>query len=137
MCTSLKAPVRRHDRPGDGHGRFQETPTGEQTRVRSLQAGRRTVLGDLINEYRQAAPCQRNRRSRSKSSFEAVQLQGLVMMAVSPLSARIATGRGPKTTPMLGAVIVATGYGLSTVPMSAIWRLVLVSCIVGAGVGFA
>jgi MFS family permease len=59
------------------------------------------------------------------------------MMSVSPLSARISTGRGPKTTLMLGAVIVATGYGLSTVLMSAIWQLVLVSCIVGAGAGFA
>jgi MFS family permease len=63
--------------------------------------------------------------------------QGLVMMVVSPLSARISTARGPKLTLMLGALIVALGYGLSTVLMSTIWQLVLVSSIVGAGVGFA
>jgi MFS family permease len=63
--------------------------------------------------------------------------QGLVMMAVSPLSARISAARGPKTTLMLGALVVATGYGLSTLMMSTIWQLVLVSCIVGAGIGFA
>jgi MFS family permease len=63
--------------------------------------------------------------------------QGLVMMAVSPLSARISAARGPKTTLMLGALVVATGYGLSTLMMATIWQLVLVSCIVGAGIGFA
>jgi hypothetical protein len=38
---------------------------------------------------------------------------------------------------MLGAVVVAAGYGLGVVMMSAIWQLVLVSCVIGAGVGFA
>jgi MFS family permease len=63
--------------------------------------------------------------------------QGLVMMAVSPLSARISAARGPKTTLMLGALVVAAGYALSTLMLSAIWQLVLVSCIVGAGIGLA
>jgi MFS family permease len=63
--------------------------------------------------------------------------QGLVMMAVAPLSARISAARGPKTTLMLGALVVATGYGLATLMMSTIWQLVLASCIVGAGIGFA
>lgn len=63
--------------------------------------------------------------------------QGLVMMAVSPLSARISAARGPKTTLMLGALVVAAGYGLSTLMMSTIWQLVLVTCVVGAGIGFA
>lgn len=63
--------------------------------------------------------------------------QGLVMMAMSPVSARISAARGPKVTLMLGAVFVATGYGLNTVLMSAIWQLVLASCIVGTGIGLA
>jgi EmrB/QacA subfamily drug resistance transporter len=63
--------------------------------------------------------------------------QGLVMMVVSRFSARISAARGPKVTLMLGAVVVAAGYGLSIVLMSAIWQLVLVSCVIGAGVGFA
>jgi MFS family permease len=62
---------------------------------------------------------------------------GLVMMAVAPLSAAISRARGPKTTLMLGALIVAAGYGTNILLMSQIWHLVLASGIVGAGVGFA
>ncbi|MFF2330686.1 MULTISPECIES: MFS transporter [unclassified Streptomyces] len=63
--------------------------------------------------------------------------QGLVMMAVAPFSARISRARGPKVTLMLGALTVAAGYLLNIVLMSEIWQLVLVSCIIGAGVGLA
>ncbi|TDD51633.1 MFS transporter [Saccharopolyspora elongata] len=62
---------------------------------------------------------------------------GLVMMAMAPLSARISTARGPKTTLMLGAVVVAAGYVLGIVLMSAVWQLVLVSSVIGAGIGLA
>ncbi|MFG2352221.1 MFS transporter [Streptomyces sp. NPDC048521] len=63
--------------------------------------------------------------------------QGLVMMAMAPVSAVITKSRGPKITLMIGAVIVAAGYGLNIVLMSEVWHLVLVSCVIGAGVGFA
>ncbi len=33
--------------------------------------------------------------------------------------------------------MVAAGYGINIVLMSAVWQLVLVSCIVGAGIGLA
>ncbi|MEU1511167.1 MFS transporter [Streptomyces sp. NPDC005811] len=62
---------------------------------------------------------------------------GLVMMATAPLSALVSGARGPKTTLMIGAVIVAAGYGLGIVLTHAVWQLVLVSCVVGAGIGFA
>ena len=62
---------------------------------------------------------------------------GLVMMATAPLSALISKARGPKVTLMLGAVVVAAGYGLGVAFMSAIWQLVLVSAVIGAGIGFA
>ncbi|MGK3201567.1 MFS transporter [Amycolatopsis sp. MEPSY49] len=62
---------------------------------------------------------------------------GLVMMALAPVSARITATRGPKTTLMLGAVVVAAGYALGIVLMSATWHLVLVSCVIGAGIGLA
>ncbi|MGW6923564.1 MFS transporter [Streptomyces sp. NPDC054950] len=62
---------------------------------------------------------------------------GLVMMATAPLSALISKARGPKVTLMLGAVVVAAGYGLNIVLMDAVWELVLVSCVIGAGIGFA
>ncbi|MGW1712612.1 MFS transporter [Streptomyces sp. NPDC002156] len=63
--------------------------------------------------------------------------QGLVVMITAPLSANISKARGPKFTLMVGAVIVAAGYALNIVLMSEIWELILVSCIIGAGIGFA
>ncbi|MGW4529173.1 MFS transporter [Amycolatopsis sp. NPDC004378] len=62
---------------------------------------------------------------------------GLVMMALAPVSARITATRGPKTTLMLGAVVVAAGYALGIVLMSATWQLVLVSSVIGGGIGLA
>ncbi len=63
--------------------------------------------------------------------------QGLVMMAFAPVSAAITKSKGPKITLMIGAVVVAAGYGLNIVLMSEVWHLILVSCVIGAGVGFA
>ena len=62
---------------------------------------------------------------------------GVVMMAMAPLSARVSSSRGPKVTLMLGAAVVAVGYALSIVMMTALWQLVLVSSIIGAGIGLA
>ena len=62
---------------------------------------------------------------------------GLVMVAMAPISARITDTKGPKTTLMAGAVIVAAAYGLGAVFMSDIWQLVLVSALMGAGIGLA
>ncbi|MEU9594709.1 MFS transporter [Streptomyces sp. NPDC048193] len=61
---------------------------------------------------------------------------GLVMMAFAPVSAKVSRARGPKVTLMIGALIVAAGYGLNIVLMSEVWHLVLVSCVIGAGIGF-
>ncbi|MPY60681.1 MFS transporter [Streptomyces spongiae] len=62
--------------------------------------------------------------------------QGLVMMAMSAVSAGVTKARGPKVTLMIGALIVAAGYALNIVLMSEVWHLILVSCVIGAGVGF-
>jgi len=62
---------------------------------------------------------------------------GVVMMAMAPLSARVSGRRGPKVALMLGAAVVALGYALSIVMMTALWQLVLVSSIIGAGIGLA
>jgi EmrB/QacA subfamily drug resistance transporter len=62
--------------------------------------------------------------------------QGLVMMAMSAVSARITKARGPKLTLMIGALIVAAGYSVNILLMSEVWHLVLVSCIIGGGIGF-
>lgn len=62
---------------------------------------------------------------------------GLVMLLLSPIAARVTAARGPKLTLMIGALIVAGGYGLDIVLMSEVWHLVLVSVVIGAGIGFS
>ena len=62
--------------------------------------------------------------------------QGLVMMVMSAASAKVTQAKGPKVTLMIGALIVSAGYALNILLMSEVWHLVLVSCIIGAGVGF-
>ncbi|WP_211897468.1 MFS transporter [Saccharopolyspora erythraea] len=62
---------------------------------------------------------------------------GLVMMAMAPVSARITRTSGPRTTLVAGTLVVAAGYGLNLVLMSQIWQLVLVSVVIGAGIGLA
>ncbi|MFF7645257.1 MFS transporter [Streptomyces canus] len=63
--------------------------------------------------------------------------QGLMVMLIASVSATITKTRGPKATLMIGAMIVACGYGLSLVMMSEVWELIVISCVIGAGVGFA
>ena len=63
--------------------------------------------------------------------------QGLVMMAVSPLSARLTAAKGPKVTLMAGALAVTLGYVLGVPLLSEIWQLTLISCINGVGIGLA
>lgn len=62
---------------------------------------------------------------------------GFVMMALSPLGAKLSAARGPKVTLLVGALIVALGYGSSMVLMGSAWGLMLVVAICGAGTGFA
>ncbi|HWO64085.1 MAG TPA: MFS transporter [Umezawaea sp.] len=62
---------------------------------------------------------------------------GLVMMVMAPVSARVSRTSGPKTTLVLGALVVAAGYGLAVVLMAEIWQLLLVSSVIGAGIGLA
>ncbi|MFC0067936.1 MFS transporter [Umezawaea endophytica] len=62
---------------------------------------------------------------------------GLVMMAMAPVSARITRTRGPRTTLIVGTLVVAAGYALNLVLLSQIWHLVLISSVVGAGIGLA
>jgi MFS family permease len=62
---------------------------------------------------------------------------GLVMLITAPFSAKISKARGPKVTLMLGAVVVAAGYAVGSVLMGSVWELVLVSLLIGAGIGLA
>jgi MFS family permease len=62
---------------------------------------------------------------------------GLVMMAVSPLGARLSAARGPKVTLICGALVVAAGYGSSQVLLGHAWGLMIFTAICGGGVGLA
>ncbi|WP_033320458.1 MFS transporter [Streptomyces yerevanensis] len=61
---------------------------------------------------------------------------GLVMMALAPVSAAVSKAKGPKVTLMIGSLIVAGGYALNIVLMDEVWHFILVSCVIGAGIGF-
>ncbi|MFE0457860.1 MFS transporter [Kitasatospora sp. NPDC058965] len=62
---------------------------------------------------------------------------GLVMMAVSPLAAKVSAKAGPKVSLLVGGAVIACGYGLGIALMSAAWQLLLVSVVIGTGIAFA
>ncbi|MEE1753259.1 MFS transporter [Streptomyces sp. SP18CS02] len=62
---------------------------------------------------------------------------GLTMMFTAPLYARLSAAYGPKTTLLLGLLIIAIGYGAGLGLMGAAWQTVVVSVVVGAGIGLA
>ncbi|MCJ1697368.1 MFS transporter [Rathayibacter caricis] len=62
---------------------------------------------------------------------------GLAMMVVAPLAARLSGARGPKTALILGLAVLAVAYLAGTVLLGAVWQLVLVAVLAGAGVGIA
>ncbi|MEU0954142.1 MFS transporter [Streptomyces niveus] len=62
---------------------------------------------------------------------------GLTMMFVAPVYARISARRGPKVSLMIGMAVIAAGYGAGLFMMSAAWQTVVISVILGAGIGLA
>ena len=62
---------------------------------------------------------------------------GLVMMALSPVSARLSRKKGPKTTLMVGGGVIAVGYLLSTLLLHNAVEVMIATVIVSGGVGIA
>ncbi|WP_133903236.1 MFS transporter [Actinophytocola oryzae] len=62
---------------------------------------------------------------------------GLVMMALSPVSAGITRLRGPRTSLMVGTAVIGVGYLASTVLLHSSFEIMLASVIVSGGVGIA
>ncbi|MER5882487.1 MFS transporter [Streptomyces sp. NPDC001941] len=62
---------------------------------------------------------------------------GLTMMLTAPLYARLSATYGPKTTLLLGMTVIAVGYAAGLGMMSAAWQTVVVSTVLGAGIGLA
>jgi MFS family permease len=62
---------------------------------------------------------------------------GLTMMFTAPVYARLSAKYGPKSTLILGLLIIAVGYGAGLGLMSAAWQTVVVSVVLGTGIGLA
>jgi MFS family permease len=62
---------------------------------------------------------------------------GIVMMLLSPVSARITGRYGPRVTLMVGTVVIAVGYLVGAFAMSAVWQIALASTVIGAGIGIS
>ncbi|MGW4478548.1 MFS transporter [Rhodococcus triatomae] len=62
---------------------------------------------------------------------------GFAMMAVAPIGGKLSAARGPKVTLIVGALIIAAGYGSSMILMGTSWGLMIVAIICGVGTGFA
>ncbi|MDD7938904.1 MFS transporter [Actinomycetospora lutea] len=62
---------------------------------------------------------------------------GLVMMLMSPVTARISAAWGPRASLRIGLVIIAVAYTAGTFLLSAAWQVSLVIAVIGAGVALA
>ncbi|MEY9966049.1 MFS family permease [Streptacidiphilus sp. MAP12-16] len=62
---------------------------------------------------------------------------GVAMMLVSPFSARITAARGPKTSLLLGMAVIAVGYAAGLGLMGAVWQVLIITTVIGAGIGLA
>ncbi|MEV6392408.1 MFS transporter [Nocardia xishanensis] len=62
---------------------------------------------------------------------------GVVMMAISPLGARLSAARGPKVTLVAGSAVIALGYASSMALLGSTWGLLVMTCLCSAGVGLA
>ncbi|MEU3739757.1 MFS transporter [Streptomyces sp. NPDC032198] len=62
---------------------------------------------------------------------------GVMMMIVSPLGGKLINARGPKLALVLGALVIAAGYGLSLMLMGTAWGLMIVGLVINSGVGLA
>ncbi|MGV9899155.1 MFS transporter [Streptomyces tendae] len=62
---------------------------------------------------------------------------GLTMMFTAPVYARLSARYGPRTTLIIGLVIIGVGYAGGLGLMSAAWQTVVTSVLIGAGIGLA
>jgi MFS family permease len=62
---------------------------------------------------------------------------GIVMFFVSGPAARVSRARGPRTSLIIGTAVIALTYGAAVFLTGAVWNVILVSALIGLGVGFA
>ena len=62
---------------------------------------------------------------------------GLVMFCFSPVSAALSKARGPRTSLVLGCIVIAIGLAAAALLLGQVWHVLLVSTVIGIGVGLA
>lgn len=62
---------------------------------------------------------------------------GLTMMFTAPVYARLSARYGPRTTLIIGLLVIGAGYAGGLGLMSAAWQTVVTSVLIGAGIGLA
>lgn len=62
---------------------------------------------------------------------------GLVMMLMSPVTARISAVWGPRASLRIGLVVIGVAYAAGTMMLSQAWQVSLVISVIGAGVALA
>ncbi|MEV7283688.1 MFS transporter [Streptomyces sp. NPDC093252] len=62
---------------------------------------------------------------------------GLTMMLTAPVYARLSAKYGPRTTLIIGLLVIGTGYGAGLGLMTAAWQSLVISVLLGAGIGLA
>ncbi|NDZ89067.1 MFS transporter, partial [Streptomyces sp. SID10115] len=62
---------------------------------------------------------------------------GVIMLALLPVSARVSTARGPRVTLTLGGAVMALGYAVRIVDSRELWVIVLGAAVVATGTTFA
>ncbi|WP_052509116.1 MFS transporter [Kitasatospora griseola] len=62
---------------------------------------------------------------------------GLVMMLLSPISAKLSRAKGPKVSLLVGAVIITAGYLAALALMGHAWGVLVFSCLISGGIAFA
>ncbi|MFD7644729.1 MFS transporter [Kitasatospora sp. NPDC059795] len=62
---------------------------------------------------------------------------GLVMMLLSPISAKLSRAKGPKVSLLVGAVVITGGYLAALALMGHAWGVLVFSCLISGGIAFA
>ncbi|MEV7694352.1 MFS transporter [Microbacterium sp. NPDC089189] len=65
-----------------------------------------------------------------------VMPSGLVMMVISPFSARLARSIGPKLLLVIGAISLIAAYGFTLLFASEVWQILVANIVIGVGIGF-
>ncbi|MEU9338713.1 MFS transporter [Streptomyces sp. NPDC048290] len=62
---------------------------------------------------------------------------GLAMMLTAPVYARLSAKYGPRTTLIIGLLVIGVGYTTGLGLMSAAWQSLVISVLLGSGIGLA